>query len=128
MPISLIYLCVALGGAFGAMLRFAVGRLSQALWPAQNFPWATLAINLAGCFLMGLLAQSLAQGLIGQKYQPLLAVGVLGGFTTFSSFALEAVELWQRGDNAGALLYVLLSVLGGLAGFMGGMSLLKEIS
>lgn len=123
-----MYLCVAFGGAFGAMLRFAVGRLSHAIWPAQNFPWGTLAINLAGCFLMGLLAQSLAQGWVAQKYQPLLAVGVLGGFTTFSSFALEAVVLWQRGDNAGALLYVLLSVLGGLAGFMGGLALLRGMS
>ncbi len=123
---SLTYFCVALGGAFGATLRFSAGRFSHALWPTQTFPWGTLAINLLGCLLMGMLAQCLAQGWIAQKYQPLLGAGLLGGFTTFSAFALEAVLLWQRGDQSGAVLYVLLSVLGGIAAFAGGMVLLRN--
>ncbi len=127
MTVYLSYLWVAVGGAFGSALRFGIGRFAQAVWPNQGFPWATLAINLLGCFLMGCLVQSLAQGWVAQRYQPLLGVGILGGFTTFSTFSLEAVLLWQRGDNAGAMLYVLLSVLGGLAGFIGGMTLLRGI-
>lgn len=99
---------VALGGALGASSRYAVGiALAN-----QPFPWATPAVNLAGCFLMGLLMP-----LFGEHdvLKPLLLVGFLGGFTTFSAFGLEGLELLKQGSFPQTLTYFGLQIFGGLA-------------
>ena len=112
------YLLVAIGGAVGAMLRFGVGRLVGVVWPV-SFPVATFGINIVGSVAMGLLmARAPAVDWWGR---PLLAVGVLGGFTTFSSFSLDAVTLIQRGMWGQAVLYIGGSVVLSLVGLAIGL-------
>lgn len=102
------FLLVGLGGAAGAMARFGVGRLLGAT--ASGWPAATFTVNVAGGLLMGLLAAALLR-LPGEGWRLLLGVGLLGGFTTFSSFSLELLLLIDRGRIAMAAGYALSSVL-----------------
>ena len=110
-------LAVALGGGFGAWLRFVAGRLI----PAAAFPFATLTVNIVGSFAMGLLAGWLARAGGNEGVRLLLGVGVLGGFTTFSAFSLELVTLAQRGALATAALYVAASLAGGIIALFVGL-------
>ncbi|BEU99005.1 fluoride efflux transporter CrcB [Novosphingobium olei] len=113
---------VALGGGTGALLRFHVGRLVTALvGPAAAFPWGTFLINVSGSLAMGLLAGWLTRANGGEAWRLLLAVGVLGGFTTFSSFSLETALLIERGAIGLAATYAVGSVLAGLAGLFLGL-------
>lgn len=126
-------LFVALGGAVGAWLRYMTSRLwLSAIGPAA-FPWATLTVNIAGSFAMGLLAGWLARNgtansLGGEGWRLLLGVGVLGGFTTFSAFSLELVEFIQRGQLGSAGLYMLVSVAAGIAGLFAGLALTRGLA
>lgn len=117
---------VALGGGLGAWLRYVVGRAwTQAIGPvaASAFPWATLSVNLLGSFAMGLLAGWLARhGQGGESWRLLLAVGVLGGFTTFSAFSLELVTFIERGALGQAGLYAAVSLVGGIGGLFIGLA------
>ncbi len=114
------YLLAALGGALGALTRWGV---AEALPSSPGgWPWATLAVNLAGCLLVGLLlATLLARSPAPAWARPLLAVGVLGGFTTYSAFAVEAVLLADGGAVVLAAGYVLASVLGGVLAVVAGV-------
>jgi CrcB protein len=116
------FLLVGFGGAIGAMARFGAGKLIGQVWPT-NFPLATLLINIGGSTLMGLLAGYLAKltPSWAETARLFAAVGVLGGFTTFSSFSLETVQLIERGEVLGAGAYVLLSVVVCLAGLYLGL-------
>jgi len=111
------WLAVAVGGALGSALRHAVNHTIAAHWIAARFPAGTTAVNLTGCLVIGLLAGLIA----GDRLQlPLhsrefIFVGLLGGFTTFSSFGLEALTLARTGAVSMALLYVAIQVVGGLA-------------
>lgn len=121
---------VAVGGAFGAVLRYQLGRSMTAwLGPAAMgvFPWATLAVNAAGSLLMGFLAGWLAfrAGEGGEQLRLLLGVGLLGGFTTFSAFSLELVLLIERGQLSLAALYALLSIALGVCGLFAGLALMR---
>lgn len=109
------FLHVALGGALGSVLRYAVTLLGLRLF-GPGFPAGTLAVNLIGCALMGVVAVMVADHL-----RPAMMAGVLGGFTTFSAFALDAVMLWERGAPVAALVYVGASVGLSLAAVVGGM-------
>jgi fluoride exporter len=109
-------LLVACGGAIGS-----VGRYLLATWIVSHtadgrFPWGTLAVNLLGCALAGLVA-AWADGAdwFSQEHRLLLLTGMLGGFTTFSAFGLETLGLLRQGAIAPALAYVMVSVLAGLA-------------
>ena len=113
------YVQVALGGALGASARHGVN-LGAARLFGPGFPWATLAVNIAGSFLMGLLVAALGRGGL---WAPFLLTGVLGGFTTFSAFSLDAVMLWQKGQGGLAALYVGASVLLSLAALVAGLSM-----
>ncbi|MBB5731245.1 CrcB protein [Altererythrobacter atlanticus] len=109
---------VAIGGGIGAVLRYNLGRaMTHWLGPTvvTAFPWATLAVNVIGSLAMGLLAGYLARhGHGGEQARLLIGVGLLGGFTTFSSFSLELMLLIERGQAAQALIYGAVSVLAGL--------------
>ena len=105
-------LLVMLGGAAGAGLRYEVGRLSLRHF-GFGFPWGTLMVNLAGGLLIGLLAGWLLAGSADQRpVWMLLAVGLLGGFTTFSAFSLELFLMLERGQMGVALGYATASVAG----------------
>lgn len=129
LPASLL---VAIGGGTGALLRFHLGRAVGKLFPlaATAFPWATLVANVAGSLLMGLLAGWLARhgaekGIGAEGWRLLLGVGLLGGFTTFSSFSLELVLLWERGALGLAFTYALVSLAAGVAGLFLGLTIMK---
>ena len=108
-------LLVMIGGAVGAGLRYEAGRLALRQL-GGGFPWGTLGVNLAGGLLIGLLAGfMLGQGVADRPAWLLLAVGVLGGFTTFSAFGLDVLLLAQRGAVGLAGLYVAASVAGAIA-------------
>ena len=122
-------LAVAAGGALGAWLRHQTSRLFlSAIGPASAsaFPWATLTVNVLGSAAMGLLVGWLARhGDGGEPWRLLLGVGVLGGFTTFSSFALEFAVFVERGALALAATYVALSLVAGFAALFGGLWLMR---
>jgi CrcB protein len=106
------YLLAALGGALGALARWG---LAEVLPSPGGWPWATLLVNLTGCLLLGLLIAVVAVRLPEARWpRPFLAVGVLGGFTTFSAFAVEVVEQVDAGAALLAAAYVLASVVGGI--------------
>jgi fluoride exporter len=116
------FLWVALGGAVGSVLRFAVN-LAATRFLGHDFPWATLTVNVVGSFLMGLFTAYLAGKFASEEnFRLFLTTGVLGGFTTFSAFSLDVFGLMQRGENSVALVYVLasvaLSILAVFGGFM----------
>jgi CrcB protein len=122
-------LLVAAGGAAGSWARYFTGWLwTRAIGPvaASNFPWATLTVNVVGSFAMGLLVGWFARhGSHGEGWRLLLAVGVLGGFTTFSSFSLEFALLVERGTLGMAALYVGLTLVAGFTGLFGGLALIR---
>lgn len=113
------------GGALGAGLRFEVGRLASTLLPT-GFPWATLTVNLAGSFAMGVLGGLIARLAAGGGAAGLfLGVGVLGGFTTFSAFSMDAVLLLERGETGLAAAYALASLVGSVALLLAGLLLAR---
>lgn len=123
------FLLVGVGGALGAMARYGVAGLVGRLWPLP-FPLATLLINVAGSLAMGLLVGMLARFTPGWAADARLfvAVGILGGFTTFSAFSLETVQLLERGEWLLAGLYVLLSVVVCLVGLYLGLLVTRGVA
>lgn len=104
---------VALGGGAGSALRYLVSRLFTSA-PWLSLPLGTLVVNVSGCFVIGLVYGFTARGTAGNSVRLLLATGLCGGFTTFSSFSAENVLLMQEGCHLSALIYVFLSVTLGL--------------
>ena len=107
------YLWVALGGALGSVVRYACS-IGAARWLGATFPWGTLLVNVAGSFMIGLLAALLtADGrpALGSDARAFLMIGVLGGFTTFSSFSLETLTLARAGALGAAGANVALSLV-----------------
>ncbi|HEX9814918.1 MAG TPA: fluoride efflux transporter CrcB [Myxococcota bacterium] len=109
-------LLVGVGGFIGSALRYAISGLVHRAIPFSGFPYGTLVVNLAGCLAIGLLA-GLAESrqVIGPELRVFLFLGLLGGFTTFSTFAYEGVELFRDGEFAKVLVSVMVHVL---VGFM----------
>lgn len=122
------YLVVFLGGGIGAALRHGVNRASMVLFSA-NLPFGTFLVNVVGCFIMGLLAGWFAwRGeLPSQTLRLFLTTGILGGFTTFSAFSLDAALLWERGQVGIACTYVLLSVGLSIVGMFAGLTLSRTL-
>ncbi len=120
---------VALGGGIGAAMRYQLGRsMTHWLGPVAitAFPWATLTANVLGSLAMGALAGFLARhGHGGEQWRLLLGVGLLGGFTTFSSFSLELMLMIERGQLLTALAYALISVMAGLCGLYLGLVMMR---
>ncbi|MEO7241077.1 MAG: fluoride efflux transporter CrcB [Sphingomicrobium sp.] len=116
------FVLVFLGGGLGSVFRLAVYRLAR-LWLPPELPWGTLAVNVIGGFGAGLVAAWLVGRSAGSDDPAalFLLTGLLGGFTTFSAFSLDAVLLWQRGAGGLAALYVVASVVLAIAGVAAGM-------
>lgn len=117
---------VAAGGAIGASARYLAGvAVTRAVGP--GFPWGTLVVNVAGSFLMGVLIVMVAH-LGGTRFLPFLAVGVLGGFTTFSTFSLDAVTLYERGALGAAAGYVIGSVVLSVLALFAGLAMARAVT
>ena len=113
---NLLY--IFLGGGFGSVLRFLISNYTQRFWNVNSFPLGTFVVNMMGCFLIGLFTAYFLKENNSLKF--LLVAGFCGGFTTFSTFSMENVGLWQNGQYSILILYILLSlVLGFLAVFIG---------
>ncbi len=122
------FLWVALGGAIGSVLRFGVNLATPRLL-GNDFPWATLTVNVVGSFLMGLLSAVLVDKFMDQPDLRLfLTTGVLGGFTTFSAFTLDVFGLIQRGENSVALVYAIASVMLSILAVFGGFMVARTLS
>lgn len=116
---------VALGGALGASARYLTN-----VWVIRmigpGFPWGTAVVNVAGSFLMGVLVIALAER-FGSRFGPFLMTGLLGGFTTFSAFSLDAVTLWERGQIPQAALYVTGSVILSVVALLAGLAFARSV-
>lgn len=108
-------LIVGIGGFIGSVLRYLLSGLAQDLSGSIGFPWGTLAVNLAGCFVIGFLSYLAdSRGFMISEVRLLVFVGVLGGFTTFSTFGNETLNLFRDGENAYALANIAGNLVAGL--------------
>lgn len=118
---------VALGAAIGANLRYLVSLWAVARYGVE-FPYGTLIVNLVGCLLIGVVLELGVERVpLSAGWRALLVTGLLGGLTTFSSFSFEIVSLYTNGFRLAALLYVAVSLIGGLAAVLLGLSLVRWI-
>lgn len=118
---------VALGGGLGALARYGIGRL----WPTRpgGFPWATFTINITGCLLIGMLMVLITEVWAAHRLvRPFLGVGVLGGFTTFSTYAVEVRELLRPGTVVVAFSYLAGTVLAALLAVLVGVWLARAVA
>ncbi len=120
-------LYVMVGGAVGSGARYLTGRAMLSLL-GPDYPYGTLAVNLIGGLLMGVLVGVLARNTASETWRLLLGIGVLGGFTTFSSFSLDVVAMIERGAIGVAFWYVLVSVIGSVAALFAGLSAVRAVA
>lgn len=120
-------LYVMVGGAVGSGARYLTGRAMLSLL-RPDYPFGTLAVNLIGGLLMGVLVGVLARNTASETWRLLLGVGVLGGFTTFSAFSLDVVTMIERGAIGVAFGYVLVSVIGSVAALFAGLSAVRAVA
>lgn len=120
-------LCVAAGGAFGAVARY----LCSLAWTAMlgdRFPWGTLFVNVVGCFLLGWLARSaILSESVSETTKLVLGTGFLGAFTTFSTFGVQTTQLWAESPTA-AVGNVSANLIVGIAAVLAGMYLATQIA
>ena len=117
----------AAGGALGASGRYMTGVLMTRLL-GTSFPWGTLTVNIVGSFIMGALVTALALRFsVGNEMRTFLAIGILGGFTTFSSFALDFAYLIERRQILGGMIYMGASVIGSVMAIFLGFYMARAI-
>ena len=121
-----VFLAIFVGGGLGSILRHGVNQACAALF-GVHFPSGTLVVNIVGSLAMGLVAGWFAFRGDGPMLRLFLTTGVLGGFTTFSAFSLDAALLWERGQTVGAALYAGGSVVAGIIGVFAGLSLMRTL-
>jgi CrcB protein len=128
------YLVIGLGGALGSILRFGLGSLidSNVQKTGYIFPWGTIFVNITGCFIIGFIAAISAAGegriLLSPLTRSFITIGLLGGYTTFSSFSLQTLTLAQSGQRWGAVGNVLISLVLCLVGVWLGSVLASSIN
>lgn len=116
MPSLITIGLVALGGALGSVSRYLLGVWIQSASQSVDFPYGTLTVNLIGCFVIGLLSQlAESRGVFTPETRGLVFIGLLGGFTTFSSFGNDTMNLLRDGETVNALVNVGANVILGLA-------------
>ena len=120
-------LAIAIGGSLGAIGRYGVTQFTSKWW-SHGFPMGTFLANMAGCFLMGLAFVwfTIKYPGLAPQWRSFIAVGFLGAFTTFSSYAIEALTLIEQGQSGWAATYLVVSVLGGMAAVAAGYGLAKQ--
>jgi fluoride exporter len=119
------FLIVFIGGGMGAALRHGIN-LGVTRFMGSGFPYATFSINITGSFIMGLIAAYFAfKGDASQHWRLFLTTGILGGYTTFSTFSLDAALLYERGELGLAAIYVIGSVVLAIAGLFAGLALIR---
>jgi fluoride exporter len=122
------YVLVFIGGGLGSSLRHLIN-VASTRWLGTAFPYHTLIINITGSLVMGLIAGYLAfRGEASPHWRLFLMTGILGGYTTFSAFSLDAALLYERGEMALALLYVAGSVMLSIAGLFAGLALVRHLA
>jgi fluoride exporter len=121
-----VFLVIFIGGGVGAILRHAVNVACAARF-GIHFPSGTLAVNIVGSLLMGFVAGWFAFRGDGHLLRMFLATGIIGGFTTFSAFSLDAALLWERGQTAVAALYVSGSVAAGIVSVFAGIGIMRAL-
>ncbi|ARM88582.1 camphor resistance protein CrcB [Rhizobium sp. CIAT894] len=121
-------LLVAVGGAIGSLLRYYVGQWSLRLM-GPAFPWGTLAVNVVGCFVIGVFAELIARKFNASvELRLLLITGFLGGFTTFSAFSLDAISLFERGEAVAGGVYIVASVGLSMAAVIAGLAVIRAFA
>jgi fluoride exporter len=122
------YLLVFIGGGLGSSLRHTINIVcARCLGP--GFPYGTFIINISGSTVMGLIAAYLAlKGEVAQPWRLFLMTGILGGYTTFSAFSLDALVLYERGEIGLAALYVVGSVVLSILGLFAGLALMRHLA
>ncbi|WP_112794907.1 fluoride efflux transporter CrcB [Rhizobium sp. SYY.PMSO] len=121
------YVAIAIGGVFGCWGRYAMTNLIQTIY-GRDFPYATLCINVLGCFLMGFLfIETLERQTISPALRAGILTGFIGGFTTFSTFEMETLLLVEGGSNPKAVLYVFLSLVFGFFAAFAGAYLARNV-
>jgi CrcB protein len=122
------YLLVFIGGGLGSTLRHIINMITPRVL-GTGFPYHTFIINITGSIVMGLIAGYLAfKGEASQPWRLFLMTGILGGYTTFSAFSLDAALLYERGEIGLALFYVLGSVLFSILGLFAGLALVRHLA
>jgi len=120
------YVTVFFGAGIGGLLRLAANRAG--IYLSLSFPWSTLFVNVSGSLAIGLIAGWFAlRGQGGQTLRLFLTTGILGGYTTFSAFALDTALLWERGQVWGTAFYVASSVLLSIAGVFLGLAIIRQL-
>lgn len=121
-------LILGLGGFLGAISRYLLSEYVQNLFRQTAFPYGTLAVNILGCFVLGLLSHAAgAKGLFDAQTRLFLMVGFVGAFTTFSTFSVESASLFQNGQSAAGMLNILSSNLLGLVFVFIGQSVATQL-
>jgi CrcB protein len=121
------YLIVFVGAGIGGALRHGVN-VAMLRWLDSDFPYGTLFINVVGSSAIGLLAGLFALKVDpGQAWRLFFTTGIIGGFTTFSTFSLEAVVLYERGEFTSMAVYVLASVVASIAGLFAGLFIMRQL-
>ena len=120
-------LIIGLGGFMGALLRYGVSGFIQSWSKSINFPYGTLAVNLLGCLLIGMLSQvAEVRGVISSEARSFIFIGLLGAFTTFSTFGNDTVSLFRDGENLLSYIYIGLHLVLGLSAVWLGQSLISQ--
>jgi CrcB protein len=120
------YVLIALGGALGALARYGVANTARGLW-GSAWPVGTLLVNASGSLCIGVVFVLLERSVLHPDWRSILMVGFLGAFTTFSTFSLESVELWQHGSAMQALAYALGSVVVCVGAAAAGIVLTRQL-
>jgi fluoride exporter len=125
---AMSYLLVFVGGGLGATLRYLIN-VTCTRCLDTGFPWGTFIINITGSTVMGLIAGYLTfKGEASQPWRLFLMTGILGGYTTFSAYSLDAALLYERGELGLAALYVVGSVVLSIAGLFAGLALVRQFT
>jgi CrcB protein len=119
-----IILAIGTGSFIGGILRYLLSQFLQAK-VASSFPYGTLAVNIIGCFLIGVVFGFVDRGNLSNDWKLFLATGLLGGFTTFSAFSIETLALFREGQTLSAFAYIAASVLVGLLATFIGVSMTR---